>query len=448
MSADTFRTPGEDIGRGDIDYKNKKPELLLPAGDMETLKVAFHFGADAVYLGGTRFGLRAKAGNFSPDEMRTAVEYAHSLGKKVYVTVNIYAHNGDLEGLPDYFEELSDIGPDAVLISDPGVFSVARRVAPDVPIHISTQANTTNYEAARFWYDAGATRVVTARELSIEEIRGLRQHIPADMEIESFIHGSMCISYSGRCLLSSYMTGRDANRGACTHPCRWKYHLSEGMPEDMTPDYAVMEDSRPGEYFPVEEDERGTYIFSSRDMAMIGHIDDLISAGVDSFKIEGRMKNALYVATVARAYRAAIDECVDDPDSYKSHIPLYEDEIRATTYRPFGTGFYYGSPSAEGQIYDTNTYITAYTYLGIIREVDDAGRGFFIQKNKFSVGEKIEVIGPSLRTGEVTVLAITTEDGTSRDSCPHAGERLFVTTDGTLCPGDIIRRRELKEESL
>ena len=447
MSVDIDRTPGEDLGRGDYNYKNKKPELLLPAGDMETLRVAFHFGADAVYLGGTRFGLRAKAGNFSSEEMREAVDYAHDLGKKVYVTVNIYAHNGDLEGLAEYFRELDDIGPDAVLVSDPGVFMMAREYAPHIPIHISTQANTTNYQAARFWYDQGATRVVTARELSLEEIRGLRTHIPEDMEIESFVHGSMCISYSGRCLLSSYMTGRDANRGACTHPCRWKYHLMEGAPEDMTPDYAVEEDSRPGEYFPVEEDERGTYIFSSRDMAMIGHIDELIDAGVDSMKIEGRMKNALYVATVARAYRAAIDECVADVDSYRSHIPDYEEEIRATTYRPFGTGFYYGSPSAEGQIYDTNTYITAYTYLGIIREVDDAGRGFFIQKNKFSVGERIEVIGPSLEKREVLVTAITTEDGESQDSCPHAGQRLFVTTDGVLSPGDIIRRCELKEES-
>ena len=426
----------------------RKPELLLPAGNLENLKLAIRYGADAVYFGGQRFGLRAKADNFSLEDMREGVRFAHENGAKTYLTVNIYAHNEDIEGLKQYFRELQGIPIDALLISDPGVLMLAKEILPDIPIHISTQANNTNYLTWKFWKAQGAERVVAARELSLAEIKRIKEEIGEEMEIEAFIHGAMCISYSGRCLLSSYFTGRDANRGACTHPCRWKYHLSEGMPEDMTPDYAVMEDSRPGEYFPVEEDERGTYIFSSRDMAMIGHIDDLISAGVDSFKIEGRMKNALYVATVARAYRAAIDECVADPDSYKSHIPLYEDEIRATTYRPFGTGFYYGSPSAEGQIYDTNTYITAYTYLGIIREVDDAGRGFFIQKNKFSVGEKIEVIGPDLRTEEVTVTAITTEDGTFRDSCPHAGERLFVTTDGTLCPGDIIRRRELKEEAL
>ena len=315
MSENADFTPDEAIGRGAYDLKKNKdtgmghgaPELLLPAGDMETLRVAFHFGADAVYLGGTSFGLRAKAGNFSLSDMREAVAYAHELKKKVYVTVNIYARNGDLEGLADYLRELSDIGPDALLISDPGVFSLARRCAPELAIHISTQANTTNYEAARFWYEQGATRVVTARELSLTEIRGLREHIPEDMEIESFVHGSMCISYSGRCLLSSYMTGRDANRGACTHPCRWKYHLNGSLPEGM--DFAVEEEQRPGEYFPVEEDERGTYIFSSKDISMIGHIDELIGAGVDSFKIEGRMKNALYVATVARAYRAAIDEC-------------------------------------------------------------------------------------------------------------------------------------------
>ena len=430
MTSNTKGTPGETLGRGDDNFKNKRVELLLPAGNLETLRVAFHFGADAVYLGGIRFGLRAKAGNFSYDEMKEAVDYAHGLGKKVYVTVNIYAHNGDMSGLPGYFHELAEIGPDAVLISDPGVFMVARREAPDIPIHISTQANTTNYEAARFWYDQGAIRVVTARELSIEEIMGLREHIPADMEIESFVHGSMCISYSGRCLLSSYMTGRDANRGACTHPCRWKYHMN------------VEEDSRPGEYFPVEEDERGTYIFSSRDLAMIGHIDDLLGAGVDSFKIEGRMKNAMYVATVAGAYRAAIDACIADVDAYRARIPEFESAIRSTTYRPFGTGFYYGSPSSEGQIYDTNTYITAYTYLGIIDHVDEAQRGFFIQKNKFSVGEEIEAISPGLVVKKLRVLAITSEDGESMESCPHASQRLYLTVDGVLDPGDIIRRCE------
>ena len=419
-------TPGDGLGRGAYDFK--KPELLLPSGDLETLRVAFHFGADAVYIGGTRYGLRAKAGNFSADEMREAVKIAHGAGKKIYVTVNIYAHDGDIHGLPDYLSELSDIGVDAILISDPGVFALAKRYAPDIPLHISTQANTTNYEAARFWYEQGASRVVTARELSLKEIKAMREHIPEDMEIESFVHGSMCISYSGRCLLSSYMTGRDANRGACTHPCRWKYH--------------VMEEKREGEYFPVEEDERGTYIFSSKDISMISHIDDLIAAGVDSFKIEGRMKNALYVATVAGAYRAAIDECVADIEAYRSHAADYEKMIMATTYRPFSTGFYYGHPGSEGQIYDTNTYVTAYTYLGIIQKVDDKGRGFFIQKNKFSVGEKIELIGPGLRTDEVTVTGLFTEDGEARESCPHAGERLYLVTDGELLPGDIIRRHE------
>ena len=441
MADSAFHTPVDDLGRGDYDLKkiNKAPELLLPAGDMETLRVAFHFGADAVYIGGSRFGLRAKAGNFSADEMREAVGFAHEHGKRIYVTVNIYAHNGDLSGLSEYLGELNDIHPDAILISDPGVFSLARVHAPDVTIHISTQANTTNYEAARFWYEQGARRIVTARELSLEEIRGLREHIPQDMEIESFVHGSMCISYSGRCLLSAYMTGRDANRGACTHPCRWKYTLMGREIDTDDIELSLLEDQRPGEYFPIEEDERGTYIMSSRDLSMIGHVDDLIAAGVDSFKIEGRMKNALYVAAVARAYRAAIDECMEDVESYRSHIGLYDSEIKSTTYRPFGTGFYYGSPSSGGQIYDTNTYITGYTYLGIIRDVDESGRGFFIQKNKFCVGDRIEVIGPKLRTGEVTVTAITTEDGTPQDSCPHAGQRLFVSVDGTLRPGDIMR---------
>ncbi len=463
MSVHDTHTPVETVGRGDYDYK--KPELLLPAGDLETLKVAFHFGADAVYLGGSRYGLRAKAGNFSSEDMLSAVAFAHEREKKVYVTVNIYAHNGDLDGLSEYFAELSDIGPDAVLVSDPGVFVMAKRYAPDIPIHVSTQANTTNYEAASFWYDQGATRVVTARELSLSEIRGLREHIPSDMEIESFVHGSMCISYSGRCLLSSYMTGRDANRGACTHPCRWKYKLYGRQENGAAPDgddnmangpnsdtkdiqsdvdLAVCEDSRPGEYFPVEEDERGTYIFSSKDISMIGHIDELIDAGVDSFKIEGRMKNALYVATVARAYRAAIDECVADREAYRSHRDLYEKEIMATTYRPFGTGFYYGNPSAEGQIYDTTTYITGYTYLGIIRDVDESGRGFFIQKNKFSVGEEIELISPGLETRKLKVIGLYDEDDNPQDSCPHAGQKLYLDVDGRLSSGDIIRRKENK----
>ena len=271
----------------------EKPELLIPASSLEVLKVAVIYGADAVYIGGEEFGLRAKAKNFSMEDMEKGIAFAHAHGVKVYVTANILAHNEDLKGVATYFSELKKIGPDALIISDPGIFSIAQEICPDIEIHISTQANNTNYATYQFWYRLGARRVVSARELSLEEIRGIRQQIPKDMEIETFIHGAMCISYSGRCLLSNYFTGRDANQGACTHPCRWKY--------------AVVEESRPGEYLPVYENERGTYIFNSKDLCMIEHIPELVEAGINSFKIEGRMKTALYVATVARTYRKAID---------------------------------------------------------------------------------------------------------------------------------------------
>ena len=294
-------------------YNGRNIELLIPASSLEVLKVAVVYGADAVYIGGEAFGLRAKAKNFSLEDMKEGVEFAHERGVKVYVTANILAHNEDLEGAREYFHELKEIGPDALIISDPGMFTIAREVLPDMDIHISTQANNTNYATFNFWHSMGAKRVVTARELSLEEIIEIRKNIPQDMEIETFIHGAMCISYSGRCLLSSFMAGRDANKGACTHPCRWKY--------------SVVEESRPGEYMPVFENERGTYIFNSKDLCMIEHMDKLIEAGIDSFKIEGRMKTALYVATVARTYRLAIDDFLRDPQYYKSRMEFYKSEI-------------------------------------------------------------------------------------------------------------------------
>ena len=286
--------------------KRNKVELLLPAGNLETLKVAIRYGADAVYIGGQAYGLRAKADNFSIEDMKAAAEYAHAHGKKVYLTANIYAHNYDIDGVRKYFAQVKDTGIDAVLVSDPGMFMLAREVMPDMELHISTQANNTNYLTFQFWNKMGAKRVVTARELSLKEIGEIRDNIPDDMEIESFIHGAMCISYSGRCLLSNYFTGRDANRGACTHPCRWKYH--------------IVEETRPGEYLPVNEDERGTYIFNSKDLCMIEHVPEMIEAGIDSFKIEGRMKTALYVAAVARTYRKAIDDYLESEEKYKANL--------------------------------------------------------------------------------------------------------------------------------
>lgn len=408
----------------------RHPELLIPASSIEVLKTAVIFGADAVYIGGEAFGLRAKAKNFTMEEMAEGISFAHEHGVKVYVTANILAHNYDLEGVRKYFQELRDMKPqpDALIIADPGVFMAAKEICPEIERHISTQANNTNYETYRFWWELGAKRVVSARELSLEEIREIRAHIPDEMEIESFVHGAMCISYSGRCLLSNFFTGRDANRGACTHPCRWKY--------------AVVEETRPGEYMPVEENERGTYIFNSKDLCMIGHIPDLIDAGIDSLKIEGRMKTALYVATVARTYRKALDDYQSDPAKYAENMHWYLDQISNCTYRQFTTGFFYGKPNEDSQIYDSNTYVKEYTYLGIIGEVREDGCCCIGQRNKFTVGEKIEIMKPDGRDIEVTVGAIFDEEGNPMESAPHPKQKLWVELGGCAQTGDILRRKE------
>ncbi|HAP21073.1 MAG TPA: peptidase U32 [Lachnospiraceae bacterium] len=406
----------------------KKPELLIPASSLEVLKTAVVFGADAVYIGGEVFSLRAKSKNFSMEDMREGIAFAHAHGAKVYVTANILAHNGDLDGVEKYFHELKAIGPDALIISDPGVFQIAKEVCPEIEIHISTQANNTNYRTYRFWHSLGAKRVVSARELSMDELRELRANIPEDLEIETFIHGAMCISYSGRCLLSSYFTGRDANQGACTHPCRWKY--------------AIMEETRPGEYLPVYENERGTYIFNSKDLCMIEHIPELVEAGIDSFKIEGRMKTALYVAVVTRTYRQAIDDYLKDEVLYRSRMDYYKEEIAKCTYRQFTTGFFFGKPDHDTQIYDNNTYIKACTYLGLIGE--DRGDGFYglEQRNKFSVGDAIEVMKPDGRDLEVSVQAMTDAEGTMIESCPHPKQKIFVNLGVELSPLDLLRRKD------
>lgn len=508
----------------------KKPELLIPAASLEVLKTAVIFGADAVYIGGEAFGLRAKAKNFTMEEMAEGISFAHARGVKVYVTANILAHNEDLEGAERYFGELRDMKPepcDALIISDPGLFTIAKAVWPEAEIHISTQANNTNYQTYLFWWRLGAKRVVSARELSLEEIHVIREHIPEEMEIESFVQGSMCISYSGRCLLSNYFTGRDANRGSCTHPCRWKY--------------AVVEETRPGEYLPVYENERGTYIFNSKDLCMIEHIPELVEAGIDSFKIEGRMKTALYVAAVTRTYRRAIDDYFDSPDKYASGMAWYREEISKCTHRHFSTGFSFGKPGSESQIYDNSTYVNEYTYLGMIEETekeprawqDEGRRGTvmaeggreteevmaekdrkpeavmaerdrepeavmaernrgteevmaekdrkpeaamaedgreaetlepnkgvqegksseksrlarFEQRNKFTVGESIEIMKPDGRNVAVTVEALYTEDGEAVESCPHARQVLWVRLSENVECGDLLRRRETKDGS-
>ena len=406
----------------------RKTELLIPAGSLDVLKTAVVYGADAVYIGGEAFGLRAKAHNFSLQEMDEGVRFAHQHEVKVYVTANILAHNQDLDGVEKYFEELRPIGPDALIISDPGVFAIAKRVLPQVDIHISTQANNTNYGTFLFWHELGAKRVVTARELSLQEIRQIRERIPEDMEIESFVHGAMCISYSGRCLLSNYFTGRDANQGSCTHPCRWKY--------------AVVEETRPGEYMPVYENDRGTFIFNSKDLCMIEHIPELLEAGIDSLKVEGRMKTALYVAVVARAYRRAIDDYRKDPQLYRQNLEWYKEEIGKCTTREFSTGFYFGKPGSDSQIYENSTYHKNYTYLGTVQAVDDMGRARIEQKNKFSVGEIIEVMKPDGTNEAVQVRRILDEDGVSQESAPHARQMLWVDLGISLKPYDLLRRRE------
>ena len=405
----------------------RKAELLIPAGSLEVLKTAVIFGADAVYIGGEAFSLRAKAKNFSPEEMEEGICFAHERGVKVYVTANILAHNEDLPGVYEYFKELKEIGPDALIIADPAIFEIAKEVCPKIERHISTQANNTNYGTYLFWHRLGAKRVVSARELSLKEIKEIRAHIPEDMEIETFIHGAMCISYSGRCLLSNYFTGRDANHGACTHPCRWKY--------------AVVEETRPGEYMPVYENERGTYIFNSKDLCMIEHIPEIIDAGIDSLKIEGRMKTALYVATVARTYRKAIDDYLKDPKLYEQNMSWYLEQISNCTYRQFTTGFFFGKPDETTQIYDSNTYVKEYTYLGIIAEKKD-GTYRIEQRNKFSVGEKIEIMKPDGRNVEVLVESIMDEQGNAQESAPHPKQILYVRLTEEAEAGDILRRKE------
>ena len=403
-------------------------ELLIPAGSLEVLKTAVRYGADAVYIGGEAFGLRAKAHNFTIPDMKEGIAFAHEHGCKVYLTVNVFAHNRDIEGIREYFRTLREVPVDALIISDPGVFMMAKELLSDTEIHISTQANNTNYETYRFWYRMGAKRVVSARELSLEEIGEIRKHIPEDMEIESFIHGAMCISYSGRCLLSNYFTGRDANQGACTHPCRWKY--------------AVVEEKRPGEYLPVEEDDRGTYIFNSKDLCMVEYIPEMMEAGIDSFKIEGRMKTALYVATVARTYRKAIDDYKTSPELYRSNMDYYREEISKCTYRQFTTGFYFGKTTEESQIYDSNTYIREYTYLGMVEQTDTQGRIVLEQRNKFAVGETIEAMLFDGRNQELVVQEIRDDEGNIMESAPHPKQRLHVDLGAQLPIGCILRRKE------
>lgn len=406
----------------------KKPELLAPAGNIEILKIAIKYGADAVYIGGEAFGLRAAAHNFDKNSMQEGIAFAHKHNKKVFVTANILAHNYDLSGVKEYFLELKEIKPDAVIVADPGIFEIARETIEEIPIHISTQSNNINYQTFKFWKRMGAERVVTGRELSLREIKEIRENVK-DVEIETFVHGAMCMSYSGRCLLSNYMTDRDANAGACTHPCRWKYSL--------------VEEKRPDEYFPVYENERGTFIFNSKDLCMIEHIDKLLEAGIDSFKIEGRMKTALYVASTVRAYRLAIDEFFENRDLYESRKEFYLKEVESASRRKFTTGFFFGKADESSMYYEAERTAKS-VYLGMIEAVEKLENGNFVgsieQKNKFNVFDEIEVIKPSGENIFVKVLSIKDEKGREQESCPHPKQRLFVEFDGEVEEFDILRR--------
>ncbi|EHI56709.1 hypothetical protein HMPREF9333_00156 [Johnsonella ignava ATCC 51276] len=414
-----------------MEFSNRKkraPELLVPAGSLDVLKTAVNYGADAVYIGGEAFGLRAKAKNFSFEDMAEGISYAHERGKRVFVTANILAHNDDLEEAGRYFRRLGQISPDALIISDPGMFMTARKELKDIEIHVSTQANNTNYATYNFWWQLGAKRVVCARELSLDEIMYIRNNIPQEMEIEAFIHGAMCMAYSGRCLLSNYFTGRDANRGECTHPCRWKY--------------SVVEETRPGEVLPVYENERGTYIFNSKDLCMIEHIPQLIAAGIDSFKIEGRMKTALYVATVARTYRNAIDDCLKDEKIYKKNLEHYKSEIGKCTYREFTTGFFFGKSDKDTQIYDSNTYVQNYIYIGTVDNIDKDGKLYFEQKNRFFRGDILEIMKTDGRNESAAVISISDTEGNFQESAPHPKQRLIVELESCdISPGDVIRMK-------
>lgn len=411
-----------------------KPELLAPAGDLEKLKIAILYGADAVYIGGEAYGLRAKAKNFDIDTMAEGVKFAHDHGKKVYVTANIFAHNDDFEGLADYFKEVEAIGVDALIISDLGIFSVAREAVPNMEIHVSTQANNTNYKSAQMWYQLGARRVVVARELSFGEIKEMREKIPEDMEIEAFVHGAMCISYSGRCLLSNYMSGRDANQGACAHPCRWKYHL--------------VEEKRPGEYMPIEENERGTYIYNSKDLCMIHFLPEVIASGIMSLKIEGRMKTPFYVGTVVKAYREAIDDYFQDPDLYESKKKYYVDEVSKASHRDYTTAFYFSKPDGEQQVYTNNSYIRGFDFIGIVLEDSDPETGVALveQRNKFIVGEEIEVMPARGECFSMVVDGLWNQEGAPLESAPHPQQRLRVKFDQPVSKFDILRKRTAETE--
>lgn len=401
-----------------------KPELLAPAGNMEKLKMALIYGADAVYLGGKAFGLRAFGGNFTLEELREATEFAHSMDKKVYVTVNIFPHNSDMEKLPEYLEHLDEIRVDAILVADLGVFAWAKKYAPHVPIHISTQANNVNWVSVNTWHEMGASRVVLAREMSLEEIRTIREKCP--VELEMFVHGAMCISYSGRCLMSNYMTGRDSNRGSCAQPCRWKYTL--------------MEEKRPGQFFPVEEDDRGTYIFNSKDMCLLPYLPDVIKSGINSLKIEGRMKSVHYAASVVKAYREAIDSYFEDPEGFTVKQE-WIDELDKVSHRAYTTGFYYGRPTEKDQIYGSSSYEQSSDFVGLVLDYNpETGFATVEQRNNMKLGQELEIFQPKLGGYRQILTEMYDDQGEAIDVAPHPQQIVTIKMNQPVEPYAILRR--------
>ncbi len=401
----------------------KQIELLAPAGSRESLEAAIYFGADAVYAAGKTYGLRAFADNFSIEDIKSAAEYVHSFGKRMYIALNAIFHERDFDGLEEYVEELSRAGVDAFIISDPGVLSVAKKAAPNVPIHLSTQANTTNSHSALFWHSQGVERIILSRELSLAEIADIKKAAPKTLELEAFVHGAMCISYSGRCLLSNFFTGRGGNQGACAQPCRWEYHINEKGYD--------------GEYFPVYADDQGTYIFNSKDLMMLPNLEDVIKAGVTSLKIEGRMKSAYYVGCVVNAYRRALDDIAAGKDFDES---LLEETNKAGS-RAFTTGFYYGNPREQGQDTERNIPQRTYDFVGVVRgEKDNDGRMLIEQRGKFLVGDSLDILSPS-QSGVFTITDILTQKGERRESAPHAQEALYIKCPFDLKPGDMLRKK-------
>jgi len=405
----------------------KKVELLAPAGGLEKLKMAVVYGADAVYIGGEAYSLRASADNFSREEMKEGIEFAHKNGKKVYLTMNIIPHNEDLEAMPEYIKDSCDMGIDAIILSDPGVYSLVKEVAPNIPIHISTQANNTNWRSAKFWYEHGASRIVLARELSLNEMKEIRDKVSEDLELEMFIHGAMCISYSGRCLLSGYMADRDSNKGLCAHPCRWKYHL--------------VEEKRPGEYLPVYENERGTYIFNSKDLCMLEFIPDIINAGITSLKIEGRMKSSFYVATVVKAYREAIDSYYENTEKYQ-YNPKWFEEISKASHREYTTGFYFNKTTGRDQIYNTSSYVRDYEFIGIVRAYDsETGIATIEQRNRMFKDQEIEVMSPKGDFFVQKIYAMKNTENEIIDAAPHPQMILYMKMDKPVQEFSILRKK-------